>query len=130
MSLLGSIHQLQSAMDYHLSRHNLLTANMAHVDTPGYRARELHRPGNTEAFEGVLAAQLKATQPGHFGAQGSTPQFRVQVDRFAPVNPDGNSVNLDREAVKIASNNLRYDAISQLTKGHIDGMMWAVRDGK
>jgi flagellar basal body rod protein FlgB len=39
-------------------------------------------------------------------------------------------VNLDREAVKIAANNLRYDAVTTVTRSKLEDMLWAARDGR
>ena len=46
------------------------------------------------------------------------------------LKPDGNSVSLDREAVKIASNNLRYDALSSMITGKIASLTWAAAGGR
>ena len=56
MSILGSINPLRSALDYHLGRHNILTSNLANVDTPGYRAKDLKR---ASPFDNVLHTQMK-----------------------------------------------------------------------
>ncbi|MEM9692973.1 MAG: hypothetical protein AAGA56_10535, partial [Myxococcota bacterium] len=95
-----------------------------------YRAQELYRTDKVNSFAGVLDAQMTTTDARHLGGSTRPPEWRVDVDRFAPVGPDGNSVNLDRETVKVASNNLRYSAVSQLTRGELDGLMWAARDGR
>jgi flagellar basal body rod protein FlgB len=39
-------------------------------------------------------------------------------------------VNVDREAVKIASNQLRYDAMAQLTQSALANLLWAANDGR
>jgi flagellar basal-body rod protein FlgB len=124
----GSIGALHQALDYHLARHNLLTANLTQVDTPGYKAQDLVR--DPDSFAGVLEVQMQATNTAHFGGSVRPVDWHVAADRFAPVRPDGNSVSLDREAVKVASNNLRYDAISSMIKGSLDNLDWAARDGK
>lgn len=127
MSIVAHVNVLGEALDYHLARQNLLTANLAQVETPGYRAQELYR---NDSFAGVLEAQMRVTDTRHMGGSTRPSNWRVSEDPHAPIGPDGNSVNLDREAVKIASNNLRYDAISQMTKGALDGLVWAARDGR
>ena len=127
MSIFGPVHVVHEALDFHLARHNLLTANLAQVDTPNYRAQELYR---NDGFEGVLAAELKVTDARHLGGSSRPANWRVDADQFAPIGPDGNSVNLDREAVKVAANNLRYDAISTMVRGKLEGLLWAANDGR
>lgn len=129
-SILGSVDPLHRALDYHLARQSLLTTNLTQVDTPGYKAQDLVREAGE--FGGLLQVELQASAPGHFGSAGGgkAPEWHVGRDAFAPEGTDGNSVSLDREAVKIASNNVRYDAITSMVKGALDNLDWAVRDGK
>ncbi|MEM6786043.1 MAG: flagellar basal body rod protein FlgB [Myxococcota bacterium] len=127
MDIIGSLMPLTQALDYHLARQNLLTANLAHVDTPGYRARELYR---VDGFDGALRVALDATDPRHLAGADGGVAWHVEVDRKAPVGFDGNSVDLDREAVKVASNNLRYDALSTMVKGSLDSLRWAAQDAR
>ena len=130
MRILDSVEHLRASLDYHLARHNLLTANLAHVDTPGFKPLDLQR---STSFEGVLQTELTTTQPGHIAtAHSSTGEsWKVIEDVSAQASgPDGNGVSLDREAVKIATNQIRYDTISSLTQNELSGLVWAVNDGK
>ncbi len=130
MRILDGVEHLRAALDYHLARHNLLTANLAHVDTPGFKPLDLQRSG---AFEGAMQTALATTQPGHIALPHATngESWRVVQDASAQAaGPDGNGVSLDRETVKIATNQIRYDTISSLTQNELSGLVWAANDGK
>ncbi|MGD0677162.1 MAG: flagellar basal body rod protein FlgB [Polyangiaceae bacterium] len=131
MRILATVEQLNAGLDYHLARHNLLTANLAHVDTPGFRPLDLQRTG---AFEGALHEALATTNPGHIGSSQSTSSgesFRIVKDASASTQgSDGNAVSLDREAVKIATNQLRYNTLASLVQNELSGLEWAANDGK
>jgi flagellar basal-body rod protein FlgB len=131
MSIIDGVEHLRAGLDYHLARHNLLTANLAHVDTPGFHPLDLKR---TNGFEGTLQATLATTQTGHIGAQSSatnpTPWKVVEDASAQSTGSDGNAVSLDREAVKIAANQLRYDTIASLTQNELSGLVWAANDGR
>jgi flagellar basal-body rod protein FlgB len=131
MSIVDSIEPLRSGLDYLSARHNLLTANLAHADTPGYRPLDLQRAGG---FAGELHAAMATTQPGHIGAPHASADgtsWRVVEDATAQSSGnDGNAVSIDREAVKIASNQLRYDALASLVQNQLAGLEWAASDGK
>ncbi len=139
MALLDGVERLRGSLDYHLARHNLLTANLAQVDTPGFKPQDLKRPG-AAAFGEVLQTELAATQPGHIGtpvgalasgaSQPASSQFEVVTDTSEAVGPDGNGVSLDREAVKIAANHLRYEVLAQITSGELSSLAWAANDGR
>lgn len=125
MALLDGIDKLRSSLDYHLARQNLLTANLTHVDTPGYRAVDLARTD----FRGALTTALRATEAGHIQHDPRTAEFKVIASPDA-AGLDGNGVNVDREAVKIASNQLRYDAVASLTTSALSSLAWAANDGR
>lgn len=125
MALYDGIDKLRGSLDYHLARQNLLTANLTHIDTPGYRPVDLERP----SFRGALAVEMQATSPGHIDRQGRTEGFRI-LHPTVPAGLDGNGVSVDAEAVKIATNQLRYDAVASLTTAQLTGLAWAANDGR
>ena len=113
-----------------MQRHNLLASNLAHLDTPGYQTVDLVR----EKFEGELSVahvQMEATNDNHLHGASHTDQgFRVQTDPKVGEGADGNGVDLDKETMKIASNQLRYDMIAQLASSELSSLSWAANDGK
>jgi flagellar basal-body rod protein FlgB len=130
MALIDSVEHLRGALDYHLARHNLLASNLAHIDTPGYRPVDLARE-NSGSFAGALHVALAATEPGHIGApSGVASAYHVVADPGAAAGGDNNGVDLDREAVKISTNQVRYDALAQLASSELASLSWAANDGK
>lgn len=133
-SLFTGVDRLNGTLDYHLERQNVLVSNIAHVDTPGYVPKDLARvdaltAGSGSAQFGVTMARTMANHlddpvaPGLFSG-------RVFEDPAASPGNDGNYVSLDREAAKIASNQVRYEVIAQVVAGELDGLRFAANDGK
>ena len=122
---------LHAALDYHLERHNVLSSNIAHVDTPGYRPKDLARV-EEGSFENVLGVTMQRTSEAHLaaGASSTDDVGRVFTDPTAGGGADGNYVSLEREASKLASNQLRYDITSVLVSSELKGLLWAANDGK
>ena len=131
MKILDSVEQLRGALDYHLARHNLLAANLAQADTPGFRPMDLERTGT---FASELHTAMSSTEAGHIAAPHSSvagEAWRVVQDGASSASGnDGNGVSLDREAVKIAANQLRYDTLASLVQNQLAGLEWAANDGK
>lgn len=126
MALLDSVERLRTGLDYHLQRHNVLVSNLAQAETPGYRPVDLTR----SSFEGQMNVALAVTDPAH-QISGTTDQgFRVEQDSEAKAGADGNAVDIDREAVKISTNQMRYDMLAQLASSELSGLEWAANDGK
>jgi flagellar basal-body rod protein FlgB len=93
---------LRRQMTIAVAREVTAASNLANLDTPGYRAREV-------AFDQALDRQigggtvLAATNPRHFGSAASsnaTPPSR-EADGLQ-MRRDGNTVQLDRELIAMA----------------------------
>jgi flagellar basal-body rod protein FlgB len=132
INFFADLQPLQAALDYHLERHNVLSSNVAHVDTPGYRPHDLARvdPNN---FAATLQVMMERTAPGHLTSASDlagSRAGRVFEDMAAGAGNDSNFVSLDRESAKLAANHLRYDVVSALAASELKGLLYAVSDGK
>jgi len=125
MSLLDSVERLRTGLDYHLQRHNVLVSNLAQAETPGYRPVDLARTD----FEGTLSVAVAKTEAGHIAPAGGN-GFQVVEDPTAKAGADGNAVDVDREAVKISTNQMRYDMLAQLASSELATLEWAATDGR
>lgn len=130
-SIFNDVRPLGQALDYHLERHNLLAANVAHVDTPRYKPVDLARTASSPEFGDLLHVALTRTNEGHLDVQaGTSSNGRVFQDLSAGGGADGNYVSLDREAAKLAANQLRYDIVSVLVSTELNGLLKAATDMK
>jgi flagellar basal-body rod protein FlgB len=73
---------------------------------------------------------MASTNPAHLPNGTSALATRVVVDESAPANADGNAVSLDREAVKITANHVRYETISTLVAAELASLAYVAGDGK
>jgi len=91
---------IESALRFRVARQGVLAANVANVDTPGYRRADL-------AFDRALAragGALRRTDPRHLDAPGAgAPGWRLETGR-GPTRPDGNDVSIDRELIALSRN--------------------------
>ena len=127
----NSVDPLRAALDYHLDRQNVLASNVAHVDTPGYRPHDLERIEQS-GFSAVMGVALQRTNERHLigGGVDALPNGRVFEDLSAGVGNDGNYVSIDREAAKLAANQLRYDTVSAIVSAELHQLTFAASDGK
>jgi flagellar basal-body rod protein FlgB len=130
--LFSALAPLHGALDYHLERHSVLSSNVAHVDTPGYKPSDLARV-DAGSFESAINVAMAKTAPGHLeGPDGTSGPVHGQVfqDLSAGVGNDGNYVSLDREASKVAANQLRYDTVSAIVSAELRQLHFAASDAK
>lgn len=96
-------------------RQQVLASNMANVDTPGYKARDLlFSQALREQVEGVAysnAIGLVATSDRHYRVGGSLPGAPALLYRM-PMQPalDGNTVDVETERSHFADNAIRTEA--------------------
>ena len=128
-SILDTAERIHAGLDVHLQRQNLLTANLTQIDTPNFRPLDLVR---RPSFASTLDTAMTETEPAHqqAAASGVDRRFQVVHDPATMVGYDGNGVSVDREAVKIAANQIRYDALAQLEASELGGLGWAANDGR
>jgi len=129
--LFGGVDRLHATLDYHMFRHNMLASNLAHVDTPGYVPKDVSRE---DSFDGKLQlASANASSGGAAtpGALPVTPDYTVFDDPSpSATGLDKNSVSLDREAAKVAANQIRYDVVSVLARSELTDLEFAANDGR
>ena len=129
-SAVGSLH---SALDYHLERHTVLASNIAHVDTPGFRPHDLRRIDPAQSFDNALSVAMERTNTAHLqlpNAGAAALEGRIFQDNSAGAGNDGNYVSLDREAAKVAANQLRYDVVSAVVSAELSQLRYAASDAK
>jgi len=108
---------LRTRLDWAQSRQRLLAENVANSDTPNYQARDLaplNFPDPAKiATAGVPHVQLAQTEAGHFSLAEGNSQFSESKAGY-DVRPTGNAVSLEEEMMKVAANQMDYQAASAL----------------
>jgi flagellar basal-body rod protein FlgB len=122
-------------------RQQTIAHNIANVDTPGYRAREV-------SFEEQLRAELAAprrsaelvrlglvtTHQRHIPLDprlhlnGTRPQIAESLD--GTLRADGNTVDVDREMAKLAETQVVYNALAQAQISRFAHLRSAIREGR
>ncbi len=105
---------LRTRMEWHQERQRVLAENVANADTPNYRPRDLAPPNFEEALAGPAALTLTRTDPEHIAAAGSGSRFAAERNLKYEVRPGGNAVNHEDEMMKVASNQMDFDAVADL----------------
>lgn len=109
---------IRTRMAWAQERQRVLAENVANSDTPGYRARDLTPPKFEASSTLVQAPPVKValarTDSNHMPAIGqSSSSFRTET-KGSEVRPTGNAVNLEDEMIKVASNQMDYQAATAL----------------
>jgi len=105
---------LRTRMQWHQERQRVLAENVANADTPGYRARDLAPLSFDRALTGA-SLSLARTDANHIAAAaGGGSQFAEDGRLRYEVRPRGNAVSHEDEMLKLAGNQMDYDAAASL----------------
>ncbi|MCL4711402.1 MAG: flagellar basal body rod protein FlgB [Pseudorhodoplanes sp.] len=114
ISDLPILSMLRTKMNWHQARQQVLSENVANADTPNFRPRDLATPD----FERppLRSVSLLATNPMHLTglAGGSSSQFGTARESAFETRPAGNAVSLEDEMMKVAANQMDYQAATTL----------------
>ena len=130
------IDKLNDALRFHSTalglrseRQQVLAANIANADTPGYKAADFdfgRALAGAIGAGGRAAAGLAATNPGHLAPRPIGAAQSIQYRTPTQSSVDGNSVEMDAERAHFADNAIRYEASLRFLNGQIKSIMSAI----
>lgn len=125
---------LQRSMDFRSRRNNVLASNIANLETPGYKAKDLvFEQALGKAMKAHLPGPLNVTNPRHLDGRQILPLGEVRPEVIRTSNPvgnlDDNSVDLEREMVKLGENQVVYQALTQMVSHKFSQLRMSIREG-
>lgn len=102
---------IEHYMDLLSARQKLVASNIANVDTPGYKTKDID-------FQFEFLSLTQGAGPNVVEPQGLV------------VKNDGNNVSMDREARLLAENALRFNLATNLMKSQLKLVNAAIQEGK
>ena len=109
---------LRTRMQWHQERQRVLAQNVANSDTRDFQPRDLSplrfEPATTGAG-GAFAVSLRRTDGGHMTSSGgSQTGIQTSQSRRFESRSSGSAVNLEDEMMKVAANQMDYQAAASL----------------
>jgi flagellar basal-body rod protein FlgB len=111
---------LQKSLTLTTQRHALLTQNLANVNTPGYKRKDMD-------FGIVLEDEI---QKGPEGIAKQQSSLGDDSGSDTSVRLDGNSVDLEREIMAMSETELHYQALIDVTSNYFNNLQTVIREGK
>jgi flagellar basal-body rod protein FlgB len=131
-----TVRLLEGGMDLAVARRRVLAANVANAETPGYKAADLDfdRLLDQAGQSGPLArpAVLTRTHAQHRGGESPTePSWPVRyvMEPMGEVRADGNTVDLEGEMMRLAQNQIRFQALTQAMNRVFSKLREAITEG-
>lgn len=128
LSIDSALGPLPDALVLRGRRSELIASNLANVDTPNYKARDVDfRALMDQARGGQLTMQT--TQAKHIAATEDSGLGGMPLQYRIPNQPslDGNTVDGQIEQAAFAENSVNYQATLTFLSGRIRGLMMAIK---
>ena len=120
------INVLDKAADASWIRNEAISNNIANVDTPGYKRQDVN-------FEEQLRKAMKNSRYTSIDESVAN----VDLERLNPITYrdhsslsyrlDGNNVDIDTENVELASNQIRYQGLTDSISKHFEGLQLVMK---
>jgi flagellar basal-body rod protein FlgB len=129
-----SIPVIEAVLSYANQRHVLLLNNVANVDTPGFRAKDLPEEAFRRALVNAIENRETGARPLEFTsgqdvrrtAGGGIEVVPVQ-NGHGVMRHDGNNVSIDEEMTKLLKNGLTVQVFNRLLAGKFQALVTAIR---
>jgi len=124
-SLTKTQYLLEKGMDVSLLRHQVISDNIANVDTPGFKRMDV-------TFESELNRALESEKEPRFPVYATDPRHmdffkpqdyrdvraKMQIEHDSNFRNDKNNVDIEKEIADSVKNTLRYRAMAQRLDGN------------
>ncbi|HDM76226.1 MAG TPA: flagellar basal body rod protein FlgB [Deltaproteobacteria bacterium] len=106
-----------------VKEHELISSNIANIDTPNYVAKKLSFDETLERFMSDFTPSLRTTNPKHFSFGAGGPE----ADNF--VVDETGEVDIDKELSRLAENSIHYQALVNILSKKFTMLKLAISEG-
>lgn len=106
--------ELLGRMEFIGARHDVLSGNIAHSETPNYVAKDV-------LFKGFVEQNM-----GDTNGVGGKPEMEI-IESQSPKNANGNNVSLENEMAKMTDNSLEYMTAAEIMKKHLSLLKYSTQ---
>jgi len=121
---------LSKGLQFSAARQELIAANIANVNTPGYKRRDLDVAAFEKQMAGALGLDTDSERPRDAASalDSIEPKEARQDSLF--YRPDMGGVDIDREMAELSKTSMLGAAMSQLLQKRIGAYRLVIRDGR
>ncbi len=99
---------IENMLDWTAKRQQTLSANLANMDTPGYKAKDV------SFIRAAASLAMETTSSDAPSTDHQTPKLRDIMKSTTKRKANGNNVDIDREMTELTKNGLQYVALDPI----------------
>jgi len=114
-------------------RQKVLAENIANANTPGYQPRDLKELDFRDVMKRTSTMKMSATSEAHIAPKPRSDigGFQTQGEKHPyATSPDGNSVVLEQQMLKVTESRMDYELMTNLYRKHMNMLRTAMGRGK
>jgi flagellar basal-body rod protein FlgB len=125
-----------AAMDHYMARlakrQNIVASNLANIDTPGFRAKDVSFHLTLDELLTLDQAHTSPSRLERGGEEWSFLPIRHDVFEVQGLSEraDGNNVDLDRELLKLGETAFGYSMMVQLLRSKLRTIASSINEGR
>ena len=112
MEIIGLV---EKALNVRAFYHRVLASNLANVETPGYKEKDIN-------FNEALESKI--------GREGSEIAVKEKATADGVNSTDGNTVNMEDQITRMTENNLYFTSLARVITKKFAMMRYAITEGK
>jgi flagellar basal-body rod protein FlgB len=114
------VNLIEKALNIRSYYHKVISGNIANVETPGYKEKDLD-------FNSELQRQITS---GEKDLKGSSIQVTESGANDGLKSLDGNTVNMENQIVKLTENQLMFHTLVQVAAKRFNLMKFLISEGR
>ena len=126
----GTISNLDKALNYSATKQKVISQNIANVDTPNYKAKDVSfKAAFNEALGESLITNRTNVRHFEFGKTNHSSSTIITKNQVS-YNESGNSVDIDQEMTDLATNQIYNNALIERISWKFSSLQNVIRGGK
>lgn len=126
-----TLNAMESYMTRLSQRQQIVASNLANIDTPGYKSKDISFHATMQELLSEGADGLKTSRPEHIQDMGQIfPQAQIFEVQGIPSRADQNNVDLDKEMLKLSETSFAYSLITQSVRSKLGMIATSINEGK
>lgn len=107
------IFQMSGKMAQHAgARQSVIAKNIANADVPRYKVRDI--PEFKSMWRDMASTDMRLTRASHHAARAALEAFPESIVEASVGDPNGNTVSVETELMKVAKTKLQHDMALQV----------------
>lgn len=125
----GTIKTIEQSLDYATTKNNVISNNIANVDTPFYKASDVvFKNTLSKAMKGQL--ELRRTHNLHIPQAQLGKSYQTIVNNNTSFNHNGNNVDIEVEMAALAKNQIYYRSMVDRLNGKFNSLQTVISGGR